>query len=352
MTVPQLRDRSRRHRQAERLVWADFARGAAIIAVVYFHATLFLGLVGVDKTLGQAKLAFELFPLPVFFLISGIFGARDVLDGAFGQLARKRLIPLLYMYVLWSALRFAMFALFPMLPTRDTDVAGSDPLSLLLLPVLPASLYWFLYALALFTVVVWALRRVPRWILVTGSAVLSTLFTSGMLNTGTIAWNRIGALLFFFTVGVCFTREIVAAMRRATTTHLVLAVGTYVAFVAVLFVFRGAARLPFVVLVGQCIAVTAVLLVSKALSGVAALRFVTRAGAQSLPIYLVHILVIPPLALVIGLLHPDWSAPVNIVVALTVTAIATAAGFGLARLGPKAPWLFAPTASVRHEPET
>ena len=40
-----------------RLGWADLVRGAAMICVVYFHATLFLGAVGIDETLGRALIA-------------------------------------------------------------------------------------------------------------------------------------------------------------------------------------------------------------------------------------------------------------------------------------------------------
>lgn len=339
--------RLRVRRRPDRLGWADFARGAAILAVVYFHATLFLGVVGVDHTLGKAKVAFELFPLPTFFLIAGLFGARDVLDGTFRNLAVKRLIPLAYVYVLWSLLRFTMFALFPALPSRDTDIAAADPMSLALLPVLPASLYWFLYALALFTLITWMLRRVPRWALVAASGVVSTLFTAGIIETGTVAWNRVGALLFFFAVGVCFSREIIAAMGRATYRSLIVSILAYAVVVAVLFVFRGATRLPLVVLTAQCVSVVAVLLVSKQLARIGSLRWVSSAGRQSLPIYLVHILVIPPLALAVGMLSPTWPAVVNIAVAVAVTALAVLAGFGLAAIGPKVPWLFAPVLRVR-----
>ncbi|HWI31637.1 MAG TPA: acyltransferase family protein [Microbacterium sp.] len=329
-----------------RLGWADFARGAAILCVVYFHASLFLGVVGIDHTLGRAKLAFELFPLPAFFLIAGVFGARGILDGSFRELAAKRLIPLAYIYALWSLLRFAMFALFPALPSRDTDIPPGDPLSLVMLPVLPASLYWFLYALALFTLVVWALRRVPRWVLVAGSAVLSTLFTAGIVNTHTIAWNRIGALLFFFAIGVCFSREIVAAMRVSRPRHLAIALVAYAGIVVLLFMFRGAGRVPFVVLVGQCIGVAALLMASKQLARVPALGFVSHSGRQSLPIYLVHILVIPPIVLVLGALGAHGPAAMNIAIAIAVTAFAVVAGFGLAALATRAPWLLAPTLRV------
>ncbi|MEU1971720.1 acyltransferase [Microbacterium sp. NPDC019599] len=330
-----------------RLGWADFARGAAIVCVVYFHATLFLGTVGIDQTLGRVKLALELFPLPAFFLIAGIFSARSILDGSFRDLVLKRLLPLGYVYVLWSVLRFALFAAFPALPSRETDIAPTDPMSLVLLPALPASLYWFLYALLLFTIVMRLVRRLRRWIVLTAAAVLSTLFTTGVVNTSTIAWDRIGALLFFFAAGVLMSREIIAAMSRARAHHLVFAVAGYAAIVAVLFFFRGASRVPFVVLAGQCLAVAAALLISRQLVKVPMLGFVSSIGRTSLPIYLVHILVIPPIAYALGLVDPDWPAVVNITVTVAVTTVALLAGYGLQALAFRAPWLLAPILRVR-----
>lgn len=334
-----------------RLPWADFARGGAILCVVYFHATLFLAEVGIGGTLGRAKLALELFPLPAFFLLTGVFSARIILTGTFRELATHRLIPIAYVYVLWSAIRFCLFALFPTLPSRDTDIAAADPMSLVLLPVLPASLYWFLYALIVFTLTVWLLRRVPRGIVLVAAAALSTLVTTGTLETGTIAWDRIGALFVFFVLGVAGAGRIRSAMERARLSHAVLAVVTYIAVVGVLFIVRGASRLPLVVLAGQCFAVAAALLVSKQLARLRPLSFVSAVGRLSLPVYLVHILVIPPLAFAVGSLSPSWPAMANVVVAVAVTAVAVLVGVGVARIARFAPWLLAPKRS-RREAET
>lgn len=325
-----------------RLGWIDLTRGAAIICVVYFHATLFLSGVGVDQTLGRAKGVFELFPLPAFFLIAGILGSRSVLTGSFADLARRRLIPLLYVYVLWSLLRFAMFALFPALPSRDTDIPGGDPLSLVLLPILPASIYWFLYALILFFVVAWLVRRAPKVVVISAAAIVSALFSSGLVNTGTIVWNRFGALLVFFIVGIFLARSITDAVERSRTWHTVAAVAAYALIAIGLAFFRVLTAVPGTVLLAQCAAVTAAVLVARRLARLPALGFVSACGRASLPIYVVHLFVIAPAAFLIGLLEPDWSAPTNIAVALGVAALAVLAGFGLVRVSAFAPWLLAP----------
>lgn len=333
---------SRAGLRSHRLGWADVARGVAIIAVVYFHATLFLEVVGVDRTLGRAKALLELVPLPAFFLIAGLFSSRLVKEGSFRELTKKRVVPLLYVYVLWSLFRFAMFALFPSLPSRATDIAAGDPLSLLLLPVLPASLYWFLYALALSTLLTWILRRAPRWLLGSAAAAVSMLFTSGVVNTGTIAWNRIGTLFVFFVVGVLFRSEMIRLMTRARHWHAGVAVGIYLAIALALALARPLLTIPGTVFIGQVAGVAALLLVAKSVQDLRAARTLVRCGRASLAIYLSHILVIPPLAWLIGLFSPSWPTVVNILVAVAVTAVAVAVGLGLAAVAPRIPWLFSP----------
>ncbi|QIG38558.1 acyltransferase [Microbacterium sp. 4R-513] len=338
MTVPAAR---------ARLGWADLVRGAAIICVVYFHATLFLGAIGIDDTLGRVKAVFELFPLPAFFLMAGVFGARGILEWDFRTLAARRLLPLVYVYVLWSLLRFALFTAFPALPSRDTDIPPADPLSLVLLPVLPASLYWFLYALALFMLVAWTVRRMPRGLVVGGALVVSGLFTSGLVNTHTIAWNRIGALFFFFVVGVFLAEPLKRGVARANVSALLVAAGGFVVVAGTLVVFRSLLRVPLLVTLGQCLAVAVAILLAKYAARASAFDVVQSIGRASLPIYLVHIFAIAPLAFALGLLQPDWPAAVNIAVTFAVTAIAILCGFGLARLATIAPWLLMPALRTR-----
>ena len=326
-----------------RLEWADLVRGAALICVVYFHTTLFLGAVGIEDTLGRVKAFMELFPLPAFFLLAGLFGARGIQTWDFRTLAVRRLIPLAYVYVLWSVLRFAMFSLFPGLPSRDTDLPPNDPLSIVLLPVLPASLYWFLYALILFTLVTWVVRRVPRWLVIGVALALSGLISSGLVNTHTIAWNRIGALLFFFAVGVFFADDLKRGVDRAKWWHVALAVSGFILLASSLVVFRSLLRVPLLVTLGQCVAVAAAILIAKYAARLRALNFAQEIGRASLPIYLVHIFAIAPLAFALGLLAPQWPAALNVATAFAITAIAILCGFGLMRAATVAPWLLMPT---------
>lgn len=324
-----------------RFEWVDFAKGMAMLAVVYFHVTLFFGEVGVDNALGRVKLAFELFPMPAFFLLSGLLNRRAS-TWTFSELWRRRLLPILYIYVLWSLIRFGFYLALPMLATDAADMAPTNPLTIVLLPVLPTSSYWFIYALALFTLTAWLLRRVPAIVQLGLAAALSAAVTSGWLDTHTIAWDRIGALFFFFLLGSIQSARIRIMVSRAPAWAIVASVMGLLAVIAAMFLARGIIRVPFVVLVGQLLAVFVGFQIARLLCRARPFGWVSVVGRQSLTIYLLHLFLIAPLAFAVGLLSPDWSRPVDILVCVVATAAVVAACLLFARVTSRARWLFAP----------
>ena len=86
-----------------RLAWLEPTKGVAMFMVVAYHVILYLQSAGVDAMLGRARAAFELFPLPAFFLSPGCSprGRRS----PFRALWRRRLLPILYLYVVFSVIR-------------------------------------------------------------------------------------------------------------------------------------------------------------------------------------------------------------------------------------------------------
>jgi uncharacterized membrane protein YcfT len=326
-----------------RLGWVDAAKGMAMLAVVYFHVTLFLSEVGVDDALGRVKLAFELFPMPAFFLLSGLLNRRSA-TWTIGELWRRRLLPILYIYVVWSLLRFVYYTVFPNLVTDVADAAPNNPMTIVWLPVLPTSSYWFIYALALFTLAAWLIRKLPVWLQLALAAVISAGVTSGWLNTHTIAWDRIGALFFFFLLGTLEWRRVRIAVARSPWWAIAVAAVILLAQIATLYLpaTRVLARVPFYVLVAQLLAVFLGFQVARLIARAKWLGFVSVVGQQSLPIYLVHLFLIAPIAVLFGLLSPDWPRVVDIGVCIAVTALVVALCLLIARLSGYARWLFAP----------
>ena len=95
---------------AERLDWADYAKGICIIMVVMMHSTL-----GVEAAAGAQGFMHSVvefarpFRMPDFFLISGLFLSR-VIDRDWRTYLDRKVVHFAYFYVLWVTIQFAFKA--------------------------------------------------------------------------------------------------------------------------------------------------------------------------------------------------------------------------------------------------
>lgn len=134
----------------ERDVAADILRGLAIVLVVYGHHAR-----GVMKTLDDARwmpvlkaIDFTLYTthMPVFFLVAGYNAFFSIRKVPPGQYISSRGWAIVYPYVLWSILFWASMAA----ARLAVHVNGNVPFSALLhIATRPISIFWFLYALLL-----------------------------------------------------------------------------------------------------------------------------------------------------------------------------------------------------------
>lgn len=329
---------------ADRRSWLEPTKGLAMFMVVAYHVTLYLQSAGVDAVLGRAKAAFELFPMPAFFLIAGMFAARHG-QSSFRGLWRRRLVSLLYLYVLWSVIRTVFYFVVPGLNGELGEIPATDPLALPLILLWPSSSYWFLYALFLFTLFRWLIARLPDWVQLAGSGVVSTLFTSGLLDTQNIGWNRVGALFFFFVAGAVFAGRIRGGVARAGLVQLGLVAVVFVACTGLILL--GLGWVPAVVLVGQSAAVAGGILLCARLAGLRPLRILGTLGTHSLKLYLLHLYIIVVAVALIEQLEPAWPRWVDVLVQLGLVVVAVAGSLGLARLTQRVRWLYMPPAFLR-----
>jgi fucose 4-O-acetylase-like acetyltransferase len=94
----------------KRMEWVDYARGIAIILVVYRHT-----MVGLERS-AQDVPAFLYniqeflvnVRMPVFFVLSGIFLSRSLLHKSKSELIKKKATSLLYPYILWTVILITM----------------------------------------------------------------------------------------------------------------------------------------------------------------------------------------------------------------------------------------------------
>ena len=331
MTIPDARP-------AENRQWIDFAKGVAIVLVVLYHSSLFLDEFSLAGSTPRLRSVLMFFPMPVFFFIAGLTGRR-MLTWSFPDLWRRRLLVLVYLYLLWSILRVLFYLVVPHL--RGTERSPTDPLNFLLLPVWPTSSYWFIWALAVFTLLAWLLRRVPPAAQIAAAGLLAVASTTpGLLDANNVGWDRVAQNLVFFLLALFLTHPTYRLAARVRVWHAG-ALAVLYAGLAAGIVLLNASRVPGLVLLTSVVAVALAIAASTLLVRVRWLSFVSAIGRQSLPIYLLHLFVV---ALVLALVAPfaDYGLLHRVanLLPFLLTAIALVASLYLLKPLRRVPWLW------------
>ena len=196
-----------------RVPWIDIAKGVAITLVVVHHALQFLGAYGWSPgPLYRADAGLTTMRMPLFFAVSGLLAANGVRTFSWASLWQRRMLLLVYLYVLWGLVRAIWFSFVPW------PLGELDPwMQLLVSPVQPWSGLWYLYALALYMALAWVIRSLPVWSQLAGGAVVSALFASGFIQLGVgYTWRSIGTYFFFFLLGMHARGLILRFAERVT----------------------------------------------------------------------------------------------------------------------------------------
>jgi uncharacterized membrane protein YcfT len=289
---------------SENREWINFAKGAAIILVVLYHSSLFLNDLGLAGSTPRLRLVLSYFPMPVFFFVAGLT-ARRMLTWSLTDLWRRRLLTLVYLYLLWSVLRVLFYLVVPHL--RGTERAPTDLLNIALLPVWPTSSYWFIWALAVFTLLAWLLRKLPiivQFALAGALGVLST--TPNLLDLDNVGWDRVASNFIFFIFALYFPHTVYRLAARVRLWHAVVLVAMYLGL-AVLLVPLHLSRVPGLILLESAVAVAMGVALATLLVRMKWLNFMNTLGQYSFQIYLLHLfLVATALALIAPLAESTW----------------------------------------------
>lgn len=131
-----------------RQTWIDVARALALVLVVVGHTER--GLVAAGLMPGAAAADFDRivysFHIPLFFMISGLLFAQSIQRRPFMSSWKARTLRLVQPCLIWS---IALLALLVLVASQaNTPVSARDALTgILLLPLQPVSIFWFLYTL-------------------------------------------------------------------------------------------------------------------------------------------------------------------------------------------------------------
>lgn len=333
---------------AGRYGWVDLAKGVAIVMVVAYHALLFLETVDVGVApLGRARVPLELYPMPAFFLLAGVMHRR-LTTSSWSLVWQRRVLPLVYLLLVWSLVRFAFFTALPMVRSDGPPDSGRDPWQLLLVPVAPISIYWFLWALAAATTLTWLARRYPV-ASVAGAVLVSGAVTSGLLVTGVFAWDRTLAFLAPYVVGVHAGPWVVRSVAAMTWRRVGLALGAALLVLAAVVVVPLARSVPGALLLAEAAVLAAALGAAHLVSGQRWTRGLRTLGQRSLPVYLVHVYPVALLTIAVGSVPALHATPARgLPLVALVTGLALAASLLIARVLPTR-WrlLQMPTALLR-----
>lgn len=326
-------------RDSTRLAWVDAAKGLSILLVVAHHAVSFLHTSGLaPPAVVVANTALASMRMPLFFLVSGLFVAGP-LAASWRTMLHKRVVFFLHLFVLWTLIRFAFFHI-PAVAAVDPYVDDTDVVALALALVIPGSGMWFIYALALFAVIAKLVKGAPVWLQLGVAGVLSAFVGAEVLQVESEVWERMARHLFFFLLG-WHARALVERVARASTAVRVTVAAAACVGGAAGAVALGIRWIPGVAFGLNVLAVTFGVLFAAWISRYRLGRPLVVLGAQTLPVYLIHIFWIA--VAMVGLQHlhvpptATYVLPVVLAVGCTVLSLLT----HRVLVAGRATWLFA-----------
>lgn len=330
--------------QANRLDWADVAKGACIVLVVLWHVIMkdYLQIdwkVGTPFPGAWGTVGEQLLPLrmPLFFAISGFFAANAV-GRPWRVLGRSKVAKFLYLYGLWLCIHTALLSL---TPDFNTEKAHGVLHFLEQLTITPSNL-WYLQALAIYFVIAKLSRPVPALVVLAAAFALSAVAAAELVATpgdrGGLYQN-----LVFFLAGL-YGRTLIQKVAEAASWLRFAAVAVpYLGLLAVVNRFDAKTWFglwPAVSFVAIFLGVT---LASLAARWAALTRAVTGIGRQTLPIYVIHMPVLALLHVALVGMFSNVSGSVQLVVSVVEPVVMTTAVVAIClvlyRFLPK-PWLF------------
>lgn len=324
---------------SERAGWPDVAKGMCIVLVVLWHVVtkhaIFVDGAG-PITAGWGTLNYLFLPLrlPLFFLISGMFAGR-ALFAADGGHWRRRAGQLGLLYLLWVLVQTFALAATPDFPTAR----ARDGWELIANLTFSPTNLWYLLALAFYLVVGRASRNAPAALVLSAAFIVSTIASAGVLPDWGNLW-QVFQNLFFFLVGLRLKPLADRFVARAGLAQLV-ALGAGFIGATVLVTAFDIEQWPGIWVTVSAIAVAAGIcgsvLIDRHLKVMA--RLMRWLGRRTLPIYVIHMVVLAAIDSLLGELVGGTSAlweaigPVVLTTAVVAVSLAVHALLVRARLG-------------------
>jgi len=325
----------------QRLHWADIAKAGAIVLVVVYHVGS-TGLSELTEGENAAKSAWAavnaaLVPvrMPLFFLISGVL-AVGAIQRRWTEVWRKRVADLLWPFALWT-LAFAV----PYALAYATGGITGTTLEAASWTFVAAGAYWYLPALIVFFLATWLLRNTPMVLLGFAIALhaaapmIRDALGDAIDPDVRITIYRWATFLVWFALGATARKQIEYVAHLPAYVAVVTA-SVYV-FAAILVYQYGWTLTPVLNVLGVVTALIASAQFARFARPVRLGRYLAK---RTLPIYLIHPILLAIMVAVGGSLIPNTAVLSAVAVPVLVVALTWASVKLYDSVTGRADWLF------------
>ncbi|MDT0576984.1 acyltransferase family protein [Croceicoccus sp. F390] len=279
----------------ERIAWLDIARGASILLVVVFHASIYLDSHGVINPIyWKINNLFAAIRMPLFFGISGLLGVRLLQLDLKAVLLRKTAM-LWYLYTLWTAVHW-IFGL-----SQNKELSLTDLLSSLLFP---HQVLWFIWALGIYFLIAKLVSVHLRFPVIIASLGIATLVHAEMLLVNYPPFFKSVVYLPYFLSCIWFS-EFIYKLMIVGWKRLVILLAMYsTLFYGMYSNIIGPVTQPILNILGLFVgaAISHQIVYIKPAS-----ELLKSLGKRTLEIYLIHSIIILSLSSVL-----DWAVISNL----------------------------------------
>ncbi len=280
----------------ERAIWLDVARGACVIAVVMLHVRIFVYEPLTPPTAGtdawrQFTEFFGPFRLPLLFTISGLLVSKRVRNGWHDRRNVLRVASSYWIYLVWLCVFGVMSAVVAASQLPFQIESTSDFVRQL---AMPDTTLWFVFALALYVVVLTSLQRFPPAAVLGCFAAIAVLSGFVPAEHAEEQWLHMIYFAVFFAAGVYLPAALVWFSAGRIPVKLLGSLGAFVLFQLLWQVTdEGTVVETSARLLRDSAAVALAIVVCTLLSRIPAVRRVlAKVGRRTLPIYILQLPVI------------------------------------------------------------
>lgn len=263
----------------DKIAWVQCAKGLTICLVVYGHA-----MYGVNTAVGLNPTFFDycndffnIFRMPLFFFVSGIFAARSIARPT-NQFINRTVLHFVYIYIVWCVIQYS----FRMM-TGSVANHEIDPYAILYIAYQPINVLWFVYVLLAFFLITRLLRPVPYFIVLPLAGALAVT----PMDTGSYSLDHFCGTYVFFLMGYYGSGMILEQAKRFRPIHAAVLVPLFSA-VTLAVIYADLRQVPMIWLTCAIFGIFAMATLCICLSELRLDGVFRYMGSYSLPIFVSH----------------------------------------------------------------